>query len=495
MGNEPSVNQVFQRRAEEVEHQGFGLSVDVYSPNLFELMSLFDRAPTRPAYLEIFRAASAVLDTVARRLTGVSFAYHGEGLWVTQPDFAGATHLHGELDDVISQLHILKSPWLNHECATKQMAGYSFGTYLPPLYTVQSATVVADNIEIVQAKMDERRLPGRNFGPLFLLEMPPLTYFMAGTLAVPSYFRLVADLTPCGFVLDIGHLWTVYRYSAARREMSLEVFVERFLDEFPLERVIEIHVAGLAPHEAAVSRRHSEREHPEWIDAHSAPIPEMSWMVLEQVLAHPRLCNLRGIALEVDTKPMEQIVNEFQDAKRRFSPAIDRCLSNRMPAPDTVGPAAQDRNAPVACNNDRVQLLADYAQYAQIVSGRQTPTGPNWKEVVADTVGLTRYIDEYLPHEILHWGGDITEMFPETSRRLNETGLSLGQFVTWWFHTPRPVDRPYDFFLLKIDRVVEFVSERAPSLLSLTRQEADALRSAYTDASAHADLEALVESQ
>jgi hypothetical protein len=149
----------------------------------------------------------------------------------------------------------------------------------------------------------------------------------------------------------------------------------------------------------------------------------------------------------------------------------------------------------VACNNDRVQLLADYAQYAQIVSGRQPPTGPNWKEVVADTVGLTRCIDEYLPHEILHWGGDITEMFPETSRRLNETGLSLGQFVTWWFHTSRPVDRPYDFFLLKIDRVVEFVSERAPSLLSLTRQEADALRSAYTDASAHADLEALVESQ
>jgi hypothetical protein len=91
---------------------------------------------------------------------------------------------------------------------------------------------------------------------------------------------------------------------------------------------------------------------------------------------------------------MEQIVKEFQDAKRRFSPAIDRCLSNRMPAPDTVGPAAQDRNAPVACNNDRVQLLADYAQYAQIVSGRQPPTGPNWKEVVADTVGLTRYIDD-----------------------------------------------------------------------------------------------------
>lgn len=495
MGCDRSVYQVFQRRAEEVQQQGFGLSVDVYSPNLFELMSRFDRASIRPAYLEIFRTASAALETVTRRLTGVSFAYHGEGLWITQPDFPSAPHVHGELDEIISQLLILKSPWLNHECATKQMTGYSFGTYLPPLYTPESARVVADNIEIVQAKMDARRSSGQYFGPLFLLEMPPLTYFMAGTLAVSSYFRLVADLTPCGLVLDIGHLWTVYRYSAACREMRLEAFVERFLDGFPLERVIEIHVAGLALHETAVLRRHSEREHPEWIDAHIAPIPDVSWMVLEQVLAHPRLCNLRGIALEVDTKPIKQIVNEFEETHRRFSPAIERCLSHRMAAPDTVRSAGEGRNVHVACAIDREQLLTDYAQYAQIVTGRQPPTGPNWEEVAADTVGLTRYIHEYLPHEILHWGGDITDMFPETSRRLKETGLSIDQFVTWWFHRPRPVDQPYDFFLLKIDLLVEFVSERAPALLSLTRQEADALRSAYSDANAHADLEALAESR
>ena len=495
MDREGSVNQMFQRRAEEVQEQGFGLSVDVYSPNLFELMSRFDRAPIRPAYLEIFRAATRALETVTRRLSGTSFAYHGEGLWITQPDFASAPHMHGELDDVISQLQILKSPWLNHECATKQMAGYSFGTYLPPLYTAESAKVVAESIEIVQAKMDERRWSGKQFGPLFLLEMPPLTYFMAGTLAVPSYFRLVTDLTPCGLVLDIGHLWTVYRYSAAHRHMALEDFVEQFLAQFPLERVIEIHVAGLAPHEAAVSHRRSEQEYPEWIDAHVAPIPDLSWTVLEQVLAHPRLRNLRGIALEVDTKPIELIVNEFVDAHRRFSPAIERCVSRRLPAPERVHSTDEGVNAPAASDNDRKQLLAEYEEYAQIVSGRQPPSGPNWQVVAADMAGLRRYIDDYLPHEILHWGGDITDMFPETCRRLKETGISLNQFVTWWFHRSRPVDQPYDFFLLKIDRVIEFVSERAPFVLPVTRKEADALRSAYTDANTHADLETLAESR
>ena len=490
-----AIDQQFQRRADKIMKQGFGLSVDVYSPNLLELMSRFDGADCRPAYLEIFRAAPAALKTVSRQVVEVPFAYHGEGLWITQPDFLATPSAHDEIDDIISQLLILKSPWLNHECATKQMAGYSFGTYLPPLYTVESANVVAENIGIVQAKMDERRSSGKQFGPLFLLEMPPLTYFMAGTLAVPSYFRLVTDLTPCGLVLDIGHLWTVYRYSAAHRHMALEDFVEQFLAEFPLERVIEIHVAGLAPHEAAVPHRRSEQESPEWIDAHVAPIPDLSWTVLEQVLAHPRLRNLRGIALEVDTKPIKQIVSEFQQAHGRFSPAIERCLSHRLPAPDRVHPTEGGLNAPAASAIDRKQLLAEYAQYAQIVSGRQPPSGPNWQEVAADTAGLRRYIDQYLPHEILHWGGDLTDMFPETCRRLNETGISLSHFVTWWFHRSRPVDQPYDFFLLKINLLVEFVSEQAPFVLPVTRQEAEALRSAYIDANAHADLDPLVESR
>ena len=196
MGDERSVNQEFQRRAEEIQQQGFGLSVDVYSPNLFELMSRFERGPTRPAYLEIFRAAGTALETVTRRVTGVSFAYHGEGLWITQPDFARAPHVRDELDDVISQLHILASPWLNHECATKQMAGYSFGTYLPPLYTAESAKVVADNIEIVQAKMDERRSHRpelRTACSCWRCRHSPTLW--PGLMAVASYFRLVADLT------------------------------------------------------------------------------------------------------------------------------------------------------------------------------------------------------------------------------------------------------------------------------------------------------------
>src|SRR6476660_5716665 len=123
-----SVEQRFQRRAEAVPKLGLGLSVDFYSPDLFELMSGFEGLAARPAYLEIFRATTTALQAVKKYLAHVPLAYHGEGLWITQPDFSSSPFLDNELHDVASQLNTLCSPWLNQECATKQMAGYTFGT-------------------------------------------------------------------------------------------------------------------------------------------------------------------------------------------------------------------------------------------------------------------------------------------------------------------------------------------------------------------------------
>jgi uncharacterized protein len=476
------VDQEFTRRATVIPRVGLGLSVDVYSPDLFELMRRLDEEECQPGYLEIFRATVTALQRVRTHFPTVPLAYHGEGLWVTQPDFSIQTFIDGEINEVANQLGILRSPWLNHECATKQMAGYSFGTYLPPLYTPESARVVAGNIAMVQERIDRACRPEQELGPMFLLEMAPLTYFMAGTMSVAQFFRLVTELVSCGLVLDIGHLWTVYRYTAARRQGSLEQFIERFLDEFPLERVIEIHVAGLDRHES-LSRRPGDDVHREWIDAHAAPIQAVSWTMLERVLAHPRLVNLRGVALEVDTKPIEHIIEEFCEARKRFGSMIHQAIAGRstVPAPVPQQPELMVMRE-AASDVDRLRLQEEYVRYAQIASGQQAPTGPEWQGVVEDPAGLDCYVHDYVPHEILHWGGDVMEMFPDTCRALHQAGVALDGFVTWWFQVARPIDRPYDFFLLKIDRVLAFVAERAPAFVPVAEREAETLRLAYAEA-------------
>jgi len=476
------VQQDFHRRFRTIPLLGMGLSVDVYSPDLFDLLNKLREQGLQLGYLEVFKATTTALKSVRQAVPDIPLAYHGEGLWITQPDVQESPFFQQDVSETVTQLNSLQSLWLNHECAMKQMAGYSFGTYVPPLYTQLSAEVVAANITTVQQAMDRQSRRADGTAPLFLLEMPPLTYFSAGTIPIPYFFRLVTALVPCGLVLDIGHLWTVYRYTAACRRVSLERFVGEFLDEFPLERVVEIHIAGLACHESVGESKGGEG-FPEWIDAHAAPIPLVLFTLLEQVLAHPNLVSLRAVALEVDTKPIEMIVEEYAEAVRRFSFLIqqkmDRGTAVEQSMELTSYPASIQE--PV-CESDRQQLRDDYARYAKIISGQAVMTGPEWQETAAEATGVTRYRTSYVPYEILHWGGDLAEMFPQTCRVLAERDVCLTEFVTFWFRSPRPLTHSYDFFLLKIERFLEFVAERAPDVRVCTEQESEMLRQAYAQA-------------
>jgi hypothetical protein len=318
--------------------------------------------------------------------------------------------------------------------------------------------------------------------PLVLLEMPPLTYFVAGTVAVPRFFQLVIQSAPCGLVLDIGHLWTVYRYSGAWRVASLVQFVRTFLDEFPMHRVVEIHVAGLSIHESgstvASGPVKPDRDGflPAWIDAHAAPIPAVLFEILDQVLSHPGLTSLRGLALEVDTKPVELIVEEFA----RFT---ERYRSVPFPVED-LPVSSTDRSVWLP----GVERLSDtvvrgleeaYDRYARVAVGRAEPIGPEWTNPAACADEIDMYRSIYLPYEILHWGGDVVSMFPDSCRRLVGRGVPLSRFIPFWFSRPRPRPRSYDFFLVKIERFMEFVQDEAPDLGGIAEQEADELRRAY----------------
>ncbi|MBH0181973.1 MAG: DUF692 family protein [Nitrospira sp.] len=315
--------------------------------------------------------------------------------------------------------------------------------------------------------------------------MPPLTYFVAGTLAIPTFFRLVTQWTSCGLVLDVGHLWTVFRYSGAWRTSTLVQFVDDFLRQFPMERIVEIHVAGLAVHESSMAGylplldREESNVLPAWTDAHAAPVPPVLFEILDRVLSHPRLTGLRGLALEVDTKPIPLIVEEFV----RFSARYGSVLAPMKKEAGGTQESGHERlsRAPLS-GSAKHELEAAYERYARVAAGRSEPEGPEWSLPTACVDELGTYRSMYLPYEILSWGGQVDAMFPQSCRRLEEQGVPLSKFVSFWFRRPRMLSGSYDFFLVKIDRFVEFVLEEAPDLAAVVEQEAHELRRAYDHA-------------
>ena len=127
----------------------------------------------------------------------------------------------------------------------------------------------------------------------------------------------------------------------------------------------------------------------------------------------------------------------------------------------------------------KAALAGEYDRYARVLAGRLQPEGVEWTSPTACHEDLEQYQSVYLPYEILHWGGTIEAMFPESCRELHRRTVPLAQFVSFWFREPRPLAGSYDFFLLKIACFVEFIHEVAPDLDRTAAQEADELRTAY----------------
>lgn len=479
-----NVDQEFVNRASHIPGLGLGLSVDVYSPDLGEVMRGLGDDGLSCAYLEVFEAPAPVLSKVRDRWPAIPLAYHADGLWVTEPRFETCYGLRDEMANTVAQLKALNSLWLTQECATKQIAGYAFGTYLPPFLSDVSARVTACNIALIQRQLDDEWSSDSLPAPLFLLETPPLSYFLRGHCSYQEFFREVVSHVSCGLVFDVGHIWTVFRYGPGTRFSSFKQFLKAFLPEFPLERVVQIHLAGLAPHCTHTHRAlDSAHSCPLWLDAHGAPIPLELFEGLDLILADARLASLRGLALEVDTKDPALIRQEFEDFRRRFE--------WWKPTESWSKAVADGNRQHVSCappvaplHKDIENLVCHYDAYIREVTGRSAVGSdrqlcePNCD--AAATIGY--YVQDYLPHEILEWGGNIREMFPKTMQIVNQEGVLLDDFVQWWFDSPRTAHDPYDFFLIKIDQFLSFIAQRLPCALDIARREAEDLQIAYARA-------------
>lgn len=161
--------------------------------------------------------------------------------------------------------------WMGQDVGIWAYRGHYLGPMLiPAILDEASVSETAAKVKYLQALMP---CP-------FLIENPPVNACLE-TMHMLDFMRHVSEEADCGMVLDLGHL-IGYQQATGRDRWDMP------LANFPFERVVEIHVAGLQ-----FSRVGSDLN---IIDQHAYPVHDSCWELLEAI--GPELKCLRGLTLE-----------------------------------------------------------------------------------------------------------------------------------------------------------------------------------------------------
>jgi len=163
------------------------------------------------------------------------------------------------------------------------------GMLMPPILCRESALETADSIAQIEAETGLSVLP----------ENPPAVIYL-GDLHILDYFALVAEKADCGVLLDCAHL--------AIFQQTRDLPPLAGLDGFPLDRLVEMHVAGGA---------YAEVEGYPYIEDSHAPSPlPATWEILGYVL--PRAKNLKAIVFECEHNQPEECLPVFERLNALF---------------------------------------------------------------------------------------------------------------------------------------------------------------------------------
>jgi hypothetical protein len=173
------------------------------------------------------------------------------------------------LRDLEVLLQKLNPPWFSDHLCFTGYGGYQFYELMPLPYTWETVAHVVKRIRLIQQR----------FGIPFLIENASAYAVMAeAELTEAQFITEIAEQSGCGLLLDVNNIYV--------NAINFKGDPIAFLDQIPLERVVQLHMAGHL------------REPDLIIDTHGAKICEEVYDLLAEVLGRTTPC---GILLERDT--------------------------------------------------------------------------------------------------------------------------------------------------------------------------------------------------
>lgn len=162
----------------------------------------------------------------------------------------------------------LEAPWASDHLSFNQTPEFATGFFLPPRQTVAGVETVTTSIGDLQDAL-----------PVPIAVETGVNYLRPRADELPDgeFVARVVEQADCGLLLDLHNVFS--------NGLNGRQPVSELLEQLPLERVWEIHLAGGMELDGF------------WLDAHSGAIPDPLYAVCEDLI--PRLPNLGAIIFEI----------------------------------------------------------------------------------------------------------------------------------------------------------------------------------------------------
>lgn len=206
---------------------------------------------------------------------------HGVSLSIGGPGHISKTFLR----EIKNICELVRAPYYSDHLAITQGPGIDLGHLSPITYDNKTLQIVVDNVNRVQ---DFLGIP-------FVVENITETHIFPGSQLRPAEFLSnLVQRTDCGILLDVTNLYiNSVNFGFDPYETALN---------YPLDSVVQLHLAGGAWHNGIM------------IDTHSESTPEPVWKLVAKL--SPLMNNLKAALLERDDNypPFNELLNELRRA-------------------------------------------------------------------------------------------------------------------------------------------------------------------------------------
>jgi hypothetical protein len=162
----------------------------------------------------------------------------------------------------------LQPAWWSEHIAFTRADGRDIGHLSPLPFTREAVDTLCRNIDTVRESIAT---------PLILENISYTVALPFGEMREADFLREVLDRSDFGLLLDVTNLYA--------NSVNHGFDAREFLDQLPLERVVQLHFVG------------GHWENAVWVDSHSAATPDDVWKLLEDVLER---APVKGALLERD---------------------------------------------------------------------------------------------------------------------------------------------------------------------------------------------------